>query len=124
MLSGKDIWEAYREYSQGASQPWDVASERVQDIYNAVADKLNAQLSKAGEAERPVYSAADIALVLPHIAKGLKRIAAHPEQEYAEEMATSYLTDVLDLISNILPDDIRPLVRQILALYEQATKEE
>jgi hypothetical protein len=123
MLTGKDIWDAYGEINPPAVE-WESTAAKIQRIYNAVADKLNAQIDKAGEAARPVYSAADIALILPHIAKGLAKLGKHPEQEYNDELATSYLTDVLDLIADILPDDIQPLVRQILSLYEQATKEE
>ncbi len=125
MLTGKDIFEAWKKADPTRDlAPWDDHTKSFHGLYNAVAERLNVQLVKAEEeANRTVYSAADILLILPHIIKGMKKISEHPEQEYAEEMATSYLTDVLDLLTDILPDDIRPLVRQILRLYQQITTE-
>jgi len=50
MLTGKAIWDAYEEIKASGAQ-WESTSANIRRIYNAVADKLNAQLIKAGEEE-------------------------------------------------------------------------
>src|SRR5579875_2667148 len=83
MLTGKDIHEATAETSDVGMMGWEQLSINAQQKYNAVAERLNSQLSRAEEeANRTVYSATDILLILPHVIKGMQKLCKHPEQEY------------------------------------------
>ena len=119
MLTGKAIWDAYEEIKASGAQ-WESTSANIRRIYNAVADKLNAQLIKAGEEEvrwNPDSAKAALKAIIPVFHR-----AAFSHVN--DEVIASVVQLVFSVLADVVPDDIRPLVRQILALYEQATKEE
>jgi hypothetical protein len=53
----------------------------------------------------------------------LEKLIAHPSRKYREQYAHSYAIDALRHIaeSEVLPDDIRVLVQQVLELHEKAS---
>lgn len=124
MLTGQMIHDTWASLDP-PSLAWESVQQKTRDTYNAVAERLNAQLATASEAEKKIdFSPEMVQLLLDEaMVKGIEKLLLHPEQEYTEEMVVGYLIDTLNLVSDVLPEEMRLSVRRILALYKHFLEE-
>lgn len=131
MLTGQMIHDSWTEIEEGPHGAWEDLSTHYQVVYDAVAEHLNAQLAQAGEDARTAqYTPEQVALLLRDVSvKNMQRWLdlqqqSDPlEKHLIQQLAMADVADALHIVASVVPDDIRPLVRQILSLYKQVKED-
>ena len=75
-------------------------------------------------AEQPQWTRDEVKGLLEHgTIVDLEKLIANPGRKYREQYAHTYAIEALKTVadSELLPDDIRSLVQQVLELYETAS---